>query len=80
MVNLATCSCGEELNQSIAFKDDDVKSCPNCSVDAGRHVFYMYDDLCTMISATGSLAVTKCCSRGVRRAAPAAGWNTSLRS
>jgi hypothetical protein len=32
------------LDQSIAFKDDDVKSCPNCSVEAGHHVFYGYDD------------------------------------
>ncbi len=38
------CVCGEELNQSIVFKDDDVKSCPNCSVEAGRHVFYTYED------------------------------------
>lgn len=43
MDNAVLCRCGEELNQSIVFKDDDVKSCPNCSVQRGVHVFYEYE-------------------------------------
>lgn len=41
------CVCGEELNQSIVFATDDVKSCPNCSVEQGVHVFFTYEDFGT---------------------------------
>lgn len=43
MVQQPVCRCGEELNQSIVFSGEDVKSCPNCSSEEGVHVFYEYE-------------------------------------
>ncbi|MBW3845061.1 hypothetical protein GPV00_12715 [Aeromonas hydrophila] len=36
------CSCGQPLNHSVVFHQNGqkLKSCPNCSEQAGVHVFY----------------------------------------
>ena len=36
--------CGKPLNRSLYSADEQLKSCPNCSAEAGYHLFYRHPE------------------------------------
>lgn len=57
------CSCGKPLRDAITLERDDgvLKSCPECSGRAGRHVFYREDDFGTRDMGDGRVIPQSWC-------------------